>query len=377
MSSLFLLSFWSVFDSGGPDLVPIYPIIVELALHFKLNQEPNPSLPIEEQDRRRALFWSIYNQERGMAGVLQTPVDLNDDDVTVSLPLRLDDLGPLTEGADPVVWYRHMIAMRQIFWDVFHFAWRNKPNDERRARLQMRLDDWHARNPRVEGADCDNYFDLYYHTIRAQLYRPSATDVVPVWQLAILEVSAFKSLQIAMKLYQERKWVDNPFHLSHAIAMGMSLLYSLLQNWHTDPSKQEDPDWRNRAISMIAQGQEVVSLICSGWPQISHLSRAFNELSNRILTTICGSYPNPLAEASSAHPELPPARCPDDGPPPQMDGLPGHTPNSDDAMWLNGAISNLQNTEIEMNPADLDAFMESIGWSQEWAMGVFSGGPMN
>lgn len=355
-----------MFDSGGPDLVPIFPIIVELAQYCKLHQEPNPSLPIEEQDRRRILFWSIYNQEKGMAGVLQTPVELKDENITVSLPLRLDDLGPLTEGADPVVWYRHMTAMRQIFWDVFHFAWKAKPNDEMRASLQMRLDEWHARNPRGDAGEGDNYFDLYYHTIRAQLYRPT-TDVVPVWQLAILEVSAFKSLSVAMKLYQERKWVDNPFHLSHAIAMGMSLLYSLLQNCRTDPSKQEDPDWRNRAISMIAQCQEVVSLICSGWPQISHLSRAFNELSNRILTTICGSYPNPLAE-NAPPPDMAP-RLPEDGQPLPMDGLPGHTPNSDDAMWLNGAISNLQNTEIEMNPADLEAFMESIGWSQEWAMG--------
>lgn len=305
-----------------------------------------------------------------MAGVLQTPIGIKDDNVTVSLPLRLDELGPITEGADPVVWYRHMTAMRQIFWDIFEFAFKQQPNDELRSSLQRRLDEWHARNPRAPGSDGDNYFDLYYHTIRAQLYRPMQ-EVVPVWQLAILEVSAYKSLQTAMKLLQERKWVDNPFHLSHAISMGMSLLYSLLQNCRTDPSKQQDTDWRNRAISMIAQTQEVVSLICSGWPQISHLSRAFNELSNRILTTICGPYPNPLADASG--PDLGAPRMPDEGHQP-LDGLPGHTPNSDDAMWLNGAISNLQNTEIEMNPADLEAFMESIGWSQEWALGMDGAG---
>lgn len=302
-----------------------------------------------------------------MKGVLQTPLDMKDEDITVSFPKLQDPLGALSEGADPNLWYRHMIAMRQIFWDVFNFASRAERNDKQRTSLQLRLDEWHTHSPRGNGgSEKANYFDLYYHTMRASLYRPT-TEVVPVWQLAILEVSAFRALQIANVLYEQRKWVDNPFHLSHAIAMGMSLIYSLLQNCRSDISKQEDPQWRNRAFTMISQCQEVISRICAGWPNISHLSRAFNELSSRVLATVCG-VSNDLGPAIPAQPTDHPSMT---GNEPDFEDLHGQTPDSADIAWLNGAISNLEHKEVELDSAALDAFIESLGWTQDWALDTF------
>jgi hypothetical protein len=60
VTALFLLTISAVFDWGGIDAPSLLPVVAELTTESRLHTEPPAELPLEEKDRRRTLFWSIY-----------------------------------------------------------------------------------------------------------------------------------------------------------------------------------------------------------------------------------------------------------------------------------------------------------------------------
>jgi len=101
--------------------------------------------------------------------------------------------------------------MRRIFWEVNLYVHSPDPKIETRNALQARLDDWYLKTPRPPPPNTtrrDGYFDLYYHTIRANLYRPRALTQLPMEHITILKDSASNAMSIAVSLYEQRKYVD-------------------------------------------------------------------------------------------------------------------------------------------------------------------------
>jgi hypothetical protein len=96
--------------------------------------------------------------------------------------------------------------MRYLNWEVHMYGKDPHPTVEETARLQARLDEWYAKCPL--GADKgDNYFDWYYHVIRASLYRPRATSPSSE-HLAILKESASTAMRICATLRHKRRLTD-------------------------------------------------------------------------------------------------------------------------------------------------------------------------
>ncbi|KAK5293364.1 hypothetical protein LTR99_009810 [Exophiala xenobiotica] len=79
-------------------------LAVRFAQALRLNEEPDPQLPVHEQEERRRTFWSLYLLDVLMSVGPNRPPSFPDEDCTLSLPCHEDSFRDgLTDGVIPTL----------------------------------------------------------------------------------------------------------------------------------------------------------------------------------------------------------------------------------------------------------------------------------
>ncbi|KAL1406729.1 hypothetical protein Q8F55_006133 [Vanrija albida] len=351
--ALFCLS--AIYDWGGPDHPQLTPAVAQVTLAIGLQHEPPAHLSEQEKERRRLLFWGVYCMDRAVAGNLGKNVNFNRDDVTVLFPSRLDPLGSLGEGFEPLEFFKHIRDMWELNWEVNYGPTKDV------ADLHRRLDEWHARIPAGPPA---SLFHQYHKQLLAILYRPRCVTRPPEEHIRVLEESAAEAINVSIILQEEHKLFDNYYQFNSVIGMGVILICSYLLR------QDRDPVWCAGAIAQLGRAQVFIGSFCRGWPYARGMSRAFDSLAARIVELLSGGLTTAAeADISKAAADLAIVNAP----PLDLNlaGAEDHTMAWDE--WISHSLVTIDSEGI--GDANLDALMATIGETPTWVSAMVSGGP--
>ncbi|KAK1846348.1 hypothetical protein CCHR01_11014 [Colletotrichum chrysophilum] len=87
---MIMLLIYSLFNSSGGSAWHLLGLAVKTCISLGLHREPDAhsNLTISEATRRRWLFWTVYYFDRMISLVMDRPVSIQDDDISVRLPIE-------------------------------------------------------------------------------------------------------------------------------------------------------------------------------------------------------------------------------------------------------------------------------------------------
>ncbi|KAF4831115.1 Protein STB5 [Colletotrichum tropicale] len=87
---MIMLLIYSLFNSSGGSAWHLLGLAVKTCISLGLHREPDAhsNLTISEATRRRWLFWTVYYFDRMISLVMDRPVSIQDDDISVRLPME-------------------------------------------------------------------------------------------------------------------------------------------------------------------------------------------------------------------------------------------------------------------------------------------------
>ncbi|KAH0425022.1 hypothetical protein CcaCcLH18_11241 [Colletotrichum camelliae] len=82
---MIMLLIYSLFNSSGGSTWHLLGLAVKTCISLGLHREPDAhsNLTIPEANRRRWLFWTVYYFDRMISLVMDRPVSIQDDDISV------------------------------------------------------------------------------------------------------------------------------------------------------------------------------------------------------------------------------------------------------------------------------------------------------
>ncbi|KAF2461057.1 fungal-specific transcription factor domain-containing protein [Lineolata rhizophorae] len=256
LSAILLQVSYSFFNQVGPNTWYLVGAGVRLAIGMGLHAAPTKEvleLPLEEQEFRKRLFYSLYMMDRVVSISLGRPFGIRDEDIEVdTFSSEVDDPAPQT--VDPTCLHRplkastlavplHIVNLRRIAGRIFDKVYSNKGRELQQSEKDAILQDIHGqlihwrrtmpfplpqsgtfRVPHLTTA----WFDLNYYNHVIMLYRPS--PLCPVLTLEkvvfIAEASSMSIRQMAV-MHREQSFAFNWLNLFTLFTTTLTLIYSI------------------------------------------------------------------------------------------------------------------------------------------------------
>ncbi|VUC27445.1 unnamed protein product [Clonostachys rosea] len=243
---------YSFFNQLGPNTWFLVGMAARLAVGIGLHIESTyASWPVDVQQHRKRIFFSIYMMDRVVSLALGRPFALHDDDIDVSpfADANEDDIHPdgirsqssLTPSIIAVP--LHILALRTIAGKIAKQVYSNRralsltveEREEILHSLHKELIDWRRNMPFPLPDISDrvphfgtNWYDFNYYTHIAMLYRPSPLfPVVDERKIKILEEAASMSLRQAFNMHQQQRLAYNWLNLLALFTSTLSLIYAI------------------------------------------------------------------------------------------------------------------------------------------------------
>lgn len=254
LDALLLQVSYSFFNRVGSNTWYLVGSAIRLAVGMGLHTTPNDvtrSLPLDVQEYRKRLFWSLYMMDRVVSISLGRPFGIRDDDIEVVLFTEVDDENILPDKilpqpplkASEMAVPLHLLALRKIAGEIFEQVYSNKnchllpsDRDELLRGLHAKLVEWRRTMPfplpqaRVLQVPHTStaWYDLNYYTHLIMLYRPS--PLCPVLTLEkvhlIAEASAMAIRQIET-MHHDQRYAFNWLNLFNVFTVTLTLIYSI------------------------------------------------------------------------------------------------------------------------------------------------------
>ncbi|KAJ3540143.1 hypothetical protein NM208_g5198 [Fusarium decemcellulare] len=243
---------YSFFNQLGPNTWFLVGTAARLALGMGLHTSSTyEKLPVDVQQRRKRIFFSIYMMDRVVSIALGRPFALHDDDIDVSPFEDVDDEFITADGITPQSSLQpsvmavplHILKLRRIASKISRQIYgnvKNKPmTDEDRDKLisslHQELLEWRRNMPFPlpdvnDGVPHLNttWYDFNYYTHLAMIYRPSPLcPVLDSKRIKTLEMAASMSLRQAFSMHQQRRFAYNWLNFLSLFTSTLSLVYAI------------------------------------------------------------------------------------------------------------------------------------------------------
>ncbi|KAL1413830.1 hypothetical protein Q8F55_001614 [Vanrija albida] len=291
---------YCILDFGRTSPDHVARVVVQFAVELGLHKDPDPSLPLEERDRRRRIFYAIYNLDRVVALTLTKPLLIPDEIITTELPTVLHATTPLFGYLDATTYFHQTMRMRKISGIILTQVYLSPPPDVGEDREQVlatihnMIDDWYSAIPRDSKGECYAWFELFYNILMTNLYRPSSLfhNTHPL-RMTALRRTAYRAIQLFKVLQSDRGLAENLVHLSSIVTAAVTLIYTLLEA-EGDPRNLALNAWKREALSQVLETEQLLAGFCANWVGVQRFYDAYHTLANEVRTKV-GAQPEPDA----------------------------------------------------------------------------------
>ncbi|OQE36079.1 hypothetical protein PENCOP_c012G02786 [Penicillium coprophilum] len=252
LEAIMLQVSFSFFNQLGPNTWFLVGTAARLALGMGLHAASSyRKFPLDVQQRRKRIFFSIYMMDRVVSITLGRPFALHDDDIDVT-PFenadeefihadRISPQSPLQPSLMAVP--LHILSLRKIAGKISRKVYRNAKDtnmtsQEREAiidSLHQELLNWRRNMPFPLPDVNDNvphlnttWYDFNYYTHLAMIYRPSPLcPVSDLKRIKMLEMAASMSLRQAFSMHQQQRFAYNWLNFLALFTATLSLIYAI------------------------------------------------------------------------------------------------------------------------------------------------------
>ncbi|KAJ5373489.1 hypothetical protein N7517_005495 [Penicillium concentricum] len=252
LEAIMLQVSFSFFNQLGPNTWFLVGTAARLALGMGLHAASSyRKFPLDVQQRRKRIFFSIYMMDRVVSITLGRPFALHDDDIDVT-PfenadeelIHADCIIPQTSLQPSMMAVPlHILSLRKIAGKISRKVYRNVKDanltlEEREAiiaSLHQELLDWRRSMPFPLPDVNDNvphlnttWYDFNYYTHLAMIYRPSPLfPVSDLKRIKMLETAASMSLRHAFSMHQQQRFAYNWLNFLALFTATLSLIYAI------------------------------------------------------------------------------------------------------------------------------------------------------
>ncbi|KAJ8125747.1 hypothetical protein O1611_g7892 [Lasiodiplodia mahajangana] len=246
---------FSFFNQLGPNTWFLVGTAARIAIGMGLHADSiYQSLPIDEAERRKRLFFSIYMMDRVVSVALGRPFAIHDDDIDVSpfAGVDEDNITPTEIRPQPglqlslITVPLHILALRRIASKIASQVYSPRAStslsmEERETSihaLHEELITWRRNMPFPLPQDSasssrvpqfsNSWYDFNYYTHVAMLYRPS--PLLPTSspeRLQTLRQVTSMALRTAMTMHQQQRLAYNWLNFLALYTVSLSLIYSI------------------------------------------------------------------------------------------------------------------------------------------------------
>ncbi|KAI0151804.1 fungal-specific transcription factor domain-containing protein [Xylariaceae sp. FL1272] len=246
---------YSFFNQLGPNTWFLVGTAARIAIGMGLHADSTyQALAVDEAERRKRLFFSIYMMDRVVSVALGRPFAIHDDDIDVSPFAGVDEDNITSTEIRPqpglqlslITVPLHILALRRIASKIASQVYSPRASTslavkEREAMihaLHEELITW-RRNmpfPLPQDSVCfsrvpqlsNSWYDFNYYTHVAMLYRPS--PLLPTSspeRLQTLRQMTSMALRTAMTMHQQQRLAYNWLNFLGLYTVSLSLIYSI------------------------------------------------------------------------------------------------------------------------------------------------------
>ncbi|KAJ5868778.1 hypothetical protein N7534_003331, partial [Penicillium rubens] len=252
LEAIMLQVSYSFFNQLGPNTWFLVGTAARLALGMGLHAASSyHKFPLDGQQRRKRIFFSIYMMDRVVSITLGRPFALHDDDIDVT-PfedadeeyIHSDCIGPQNSLQPSMMAVPlHILSLRRIAGKISRQVYGNFKNSKMNlqereaiiASLHQELLAWRRGMP-FPLPDIDDrvphlnttWYDFNYYTHLAMIYRPSPLfPVSDVKRIKMLETAASMSLRQAFSMHQQQRFAYNWLNFLALFTATLSLVYAI------------------------------------------------------------------------------------------------------------------------------------------------------
>ncbi|KAJ5502096.1 hypothetical protein N7463_004970, partial [Penicillium fimorum] len=252
LEAIMLQVSFSFFNQLGPNTWFLVGTAARLALGMGLHAASSyRKFPLDVQQRRKRIFFSIYMMDRVVSITLGRPFAIHDDDIDVTPfenadeeSIHADCIIPQTSLQPSLMAVPlHILSLRKIAGKISRKVYRNArdanlTSQEREAiidTLHQELLDWRRSMPFPLPDVNDNvphlnttWYDFNYYTHLAMIYRPSPLfPVSDLKRIKMLETAASMSLRQAFSMHQQQRFAYNWLNFLALFTSTLSLIYAI------------------------------------------------------------------------------------------------------------------------------------------------------
>jgi hypothetical protein len=317
LDSLLLQISYSFFNRVGGNTWYLVGAAVRLAIGMGLHS-PSASakqLPMDAQEHRRRIFWSLYMADRVVSLSLGRPFAIRDDDIDLDPFSAVDDDRILTDQILPqpplkssdLIVPLHILSLRQIASQIFDQVYSNKNKhleDSEQAeifsRLHAQLLEWRRTIPfplpRCQSLQIPHtstsWYDYNYYMQLIMLYRPS--PLCPVLTLEKVELIADASamaIRHVEVMHDDHRYSYNWITLFNLFSMAITLIYSIMAQPDPLPIYLKRTD----ALSSLERASKVLGNFAQKYPTVARCRAIVQDVSERLrslMTSAQGTHPS-------------------------------------------------------------------------------------
>lgn len=281
---------YCLLDFGRMSPHHVIGIVARFAIELGFHKE-DPSLPVDQQDERRRLFYTIYNLDRVVAVTNSKPLAIPDSIITVKLPNKVEATSPIHRHIEATAFFHHGVAYRRLCGLILEQVYLSPTKDPAEAEqvlsnLHNHLDKWFRAVPLNEHGETSVLFELYRNILLTSLYRPSPLfNSTHPMRMSGLRRSAWKSVKLYRKLQHGNELMENWVHFSNIVTVSTTLIYTLLEAEGDDRNLQLS-SWRREALAQVDSCEELLGSFCAFWPGVTRFAEAFHLLAEGVRTKI-------------------------------------------------------------------------------------------
>ncbi|OMP84093.1 Protein STB5 [Diplodia seriata] len=321
LDALLLQVSYSFFNRVGSNTWYLVGSAIRLAVGTGLHTAPNDTtrqLPLDVQEYRKRLFWSLYMMDRVVSISLGRPFGIRDDDIEVGIFTEVDDENILPDRilpqpplkASEMAVPLHILSLRKIAGDVFEQVYSNKnrylppaDRDEILRGLHAKLVEWRRTMPfplpqtRILQVPHTStaWYDLNYYTHLIMLYRPS--PLCPVLTLEkvhlIAEASAMAIRQIEI-MHHDQRYAFNWLNLFNVFTITLTLIYSIT----AQPEALSAYLQRSDALKDLDRASSVLENFATKFPTALKCRAIVHDVSQRLKSHM---NPDDMADPGGNH----------------------------------------------------------------------------
>lgn len=322
LSAILLQVSYSFFNKVGPNTWYLVGVGVRIAIGIGLHTAPSPAvqrLPLDVQEYRKRLFFSLYMMDRVVSVSLGRPFGIQDHDIEIDNFTNVDDENILPDIILPQSQLRssavaiplHILSLRKICGRIFEQVYSNRNRHlnapERDAILQalhQELIDWRRGMPfplpQSKSLPIPHFstawYDLNYYQHVLMLYRPS--PLFPVLTLEkvslIAETSSMFISQVAI-MQRQGRYAFNWLNLFTVFTATLTLIYSITAQPEPLPAYLQ----RTNALSDLSLVKDFLATFGRKFPSALKCKDIVQDVMHR-LESFTGSE-TPSASAAQTH----------------------------------------------------------------------------